>query len=364
MPDELRTWLETVTPETRAALREGSVILAALLCGHFLGSMVSRMLRTRNFDATLRPPGSSPSVREAAHSFTPTVVAGLLIRLSVWGVAAAWFAHQHGYGELAGTLKLIINRTWALAAVLVATLWLGSLLAGVVMDCLKAGSEAAGARNGAVAHGRGVAGAVGASVYGLVVLLALLSAADFFDWPLTRTSALALWQFAQHMLTAGAALLIGYLGASWARELMTLEGAASPEKQAGQYTALGIVAATTMLAVAVLLSSAGVFFGLATLAILGLALWLMRGQLPDIMAGLQLRTQQVHEVWFDGAPWQVAEVGLVATQVARGGEFHRVQNRRVLEARMHGAPAKSQPAQAGQPVAEAVASRSGVRRSR
>jgi hypothetical protein len=363
MLDELRTWLENLTPESRVALREGSVLLAALLCGHFLGSMAARMLRTRNFDAVLRPPGSPPPVREAGHSFTPSMVAGVLIRLSVWGAAGAWLAHQHGYTEYAATLKLIINRTWALAAVLVATLWLGSLLAGAVMDCLKSGSDT-GARNGGAGFGRGVAGAVGASVYGLVVLLALLSAADFFDWPLTRSSALALWQFAQHLLTAGATLLIGYLGACWARELVTQEGATSPGKQAGQYTALGIVTATTMLAVAVLLSSAGVLFGLTTLAILGLALWLVRGHVPDIAAGLQLRAHQVGEVWFDGDPWQVAEVGLVKTQVARAGEFHQVQNRVVLEARMHGAPAKSQPAQAGRPVAEDAACRSGVRRAR
>jgi hypothetical protein len=361
MLDELRPWLDNLTPETRVALREGSVILAALLCGHFLGSMVGRRLRARNFDALLLPPGSSSSVRQASHGFTPTTVAGLLVRLTIWGAAAGWVAHQHGYGEWAGTLKSIINRTWALAAVLVVTLWLGSLLANAVIDCLKEGS---GSRNGTAGSARNVAGAVAAAVYGLVILLALLSTADFFDWPLTRSSALALWQFAQHLLTAGAALLIGYLGAVWARELVTLEGAASPEIRAGQYTGLGIVAATTMLAVAVLLSSAGVFFGLATLAILGLGLWLVRGHLPDVAAGLQLRANQVQEVWFDGEPWQVSEVGLVATQVARAGEFRRAQNRVVLEARMHGAPAQNQRTQAARPVAEVGAGRGDARRPR
>ena len=37
------------------------------------------------------------------------------------------------------------------------------------------------------------------------MLLVLLIAADTFDWPLTRGAALALWQFAQHLLIAGAA---------------------------------------------------------------------------------------------------------------------------------------------------------------
>ena len=341
MLDELQAWWQNTTPETRLALREGSLALAALLCGHFLGSRVARTLRSWNFDAALRLPSSTHPGAETGRGFTPALVAGILVRLTVWAAAAWWLARQHGMEELAGTLGLIINRAWALAAVLVAALALGRLLASRVIDCLKAGSEAMASRNGAAVSNRGVAGAVGAAVYVLVVLLALLIAADLFDWPLTRSSAQALWQFAQHLLIAGAALLIGCLGAGWARDLVMLEGAASPEKRAGQYTGLGIVAATTMLAVAVLLFSAGVLFGLAALAILGLALWLVRGHLPDIAAGLQLRAHKVHEVWFDGAPWQVTEVGFLTTEVGRAGGCSRVKNRLVLEARMHGAPAQA-----------------------
>jgi hypothetical protein len=345
MLDELQTWWQNTPPETQAALVDGGLALAALLGGHFLGALAARALRARNFDAALRLPGSSPPATEADKGITPTLLAGLLVRLTVWAGAAQWLAHKHGRVELANTLGLVMNRAWALAAVLVAALALGSLLARRLLDCLhalpKAGPEALPARNGAAAPRAAVAGAVVAGVYALVVLLALLLAADLFDWPLTRTAALALWQFAQHLLVAGAALLIGGLGARWARDLVTPEGAASPEKQAGQYTALGIVAATTVLAVTVLLSSAGVLIGLAALAVLGLLLWMVRGHLPDVTAGLQLRAHKVREVWFDGVAWQVAGVGLLTTEVSRGGEFCRCQNRVVLEARLHGAPAEA-----------------------
>jgi hypothetical protein len=184
---------------------------------------------------------------------------------------------------------------------------------------------------------------VGAGVYGLAVLLALLIAADLFDWPLTRSSTLALWQLAQNLLIAGAALLIGGLGARWARDLVTAEAATSPEKRAGQYTALGIVGATTLLAVAVLLSSAGLAIGLAALAVLGLLLWMVRGYLPDVTAGFQLRAHKLREVWFDGALWQVTEVGFLSTQVCKAGEFHQLQNRLVLETVLHAAPAAASP---------------------
>ena len=70
-------------------------------------------------------------------------------------------------------------------------------------------------------------------------------------------------------------------------------------------------------------------------ALLAILLWLVRGYIPDIVAGLQLRTHHVREVVFEGVVWQVAHIGFLTTQVGKAGEFYRVQNRLVLEARMH-----------------------------
>jgi hypothetical protein len=332
MLDELQAWWQTMTPETRAALQTSGVVIAALLVGHFLGARVARSLGAKKFDAVLRLPGSSPEVAEGEHGITPTFLAGLLIRLTVWGGAAWWLAQKHDRVELATTLALLLKRTWAVATVFTAAMALGSLLARRVMDCVRGLPKAAGA-----APRWDVAGLLGAGVYFVIVLLVLMIAADVFDWPLTRSSALALWHLAQNLLVAGAALFIGSLGARWARDLASGD-ASSPEKRAGQYTGLSILAITTLLAVAVLLSSAGLLLGLAALAILASLLWLVRGYLPDVIAGLQLRLHNVREVCLDGEAWQVAEVGFLHTQVSRRGEFSSLQNRMVLEARMQGAP--------------------------
>src|SRR5262249_38027122 len=172
----------------QATLLIGGVVLAALLGGHLLGVVVARTLRSWNFDAVLRLPGSSPPGPEADCGFTPTLVGGLLVRLTVWAGAACWLAHKYGHADWAATLGRIINRTWGLAAVLVAALALGSLLAHRLIDCVggltNAGLESS--RNGTAASHRGLAGAVGAGAYVLAVLLVLLIAADSFDWPLTR----------------------------------------------------------------------------------------------------------------------------------------------------------------------------------
>jgi hypothetical protein len=334
--DDLQTWWQNLNPQTQAAAQYGSLVLGALLIGHFLGGMVARALRARNFDAALRLPGSSPPPAEADRNITPSFLGGLLVRLTVWAGAAWWVLLQYGQTELAARLAMIISRSWAIATVLVAALTLGSLLARRLIDCLEVAPKGT-----AAVPQRSMAGAVGAAVYGMVVLFVLLIAADLFDWPLTRTSAQALWQLAHHLLIAGAAVLIGWLGARWARDLGAPEASASPEKKASHYTALGIVAASTILAVAVLLSSAGLLLGLAALAVLGFLIWLVRGYLPDVIAGLQLRAHSVREVWFDGVAWQVASVGFLTTQVSRNGEFCRVQNRLVLEARLHGAPTEA-----------------------
>jgi hypothetical protein len=344
MLEQVQAWWQNATPETQALVREISLLLGALLGGQVLGGIVARTLRRRDFDSVLRVPGATPLGPDAGRGFTPSFLAGLLVRLTVWAAAAAWFARQHDRPELATTLGFIINRTWAFAGILVAALALGSLLARRVIECLQIGQRAGpetASRNGAAASHRGTAGAIGAGVYGLVVLVALLVTADMFDWPLTRNSAQALWDFAQHLLVAAGALLIGGLGARWARELATPDATATPEQRAGQFTALGIVAATTILAVAVLLSSAGLLLGLGVVAVLAVLLWLVRGSIPDVVAGLQLRGQRVREVWYEGEPWQVAQVGLLTTEITRAGEFYRWQNRAVLEARMHAAPAEA-----------------------
>jgi hypothetical protein len=339
MLNDLQTWWQNATPETQAALQFGGVVVGALVIGQFLGVIVARVLTARKFDAALRLPSSLPWDPEAERGFTPSFVAGLLVRLTVWAGAAWWLAQKHGRTELAHTLGVVINRTWAIATILVASLALGSLLARRLIACFggvpRTGPQA-GHGGGAGAPRWDAAGAVGAAVYVLVLLLVLLIAADLFDWPLTRASAEALWQFTQRLLIACAALSIGCLGAGWARDMVTAEGAVSPEKRAGQYTGLVIVAATTVLAVSVLLSSAGVLIGLAALAVFGLLVWLVRGYIPDIAAGLQLRAHKVDLIQLDGERWQVAEVGLITTEVSRRGETCRLSNRRVLAARLHG----------------------------
>jgi hypothetical protein len=68
--DELQKLWQNVTPETQVLIQDGAVVLVALLGGHFLGAIVARALRAKNFDAVLRLPGSPPPLTDANGSWT------------------------------------------------------------------------------------------------------------------------------------------------------------------------------------------------------------------------------------------------------------------------------------------------------
>src|SRR4051812_43926464 len=104
---EVQTWWRDATPETRAAVWGVGLALGAPLGGHVLGSAVARALRARNFDAALRLPSSSPPGFEPDRGITPTLVAGVLVRLTAWAAAAWWLARQHERPDLAATLVVV-----------------------------------------------------------------------------------------------------------------------------------------------------------------------------------------------------------------------------------------------------------------
>jgi len=326
MWNELQSWWQNATPDTQTLIWNGGLAAVALIGGWIVGAVVARVLYGWNFDGFFRL-SSVPGGDD--RGLTPTRVAALLVRLTIWAAAGAWLAGRYGRPEIAETVWRVIPRVWSLTGVLAAALALGGLLARRAADCFHDSSHGGPAHRNGTGQNRNLGGAVGAGVYSLVLLLALLTLADTYDWPLTRTAAAALWQLVQKLLTAAAALVVAYLGARWASGLATQE-------RAGQYTALALLAGTTVGCVVLLLSSgSAMIYMLLAVPVLGAAAWFGRGYLSDLMAGLKLKSNKVGQVHFEGNAWQVSGVGLLTTEVARPGEHYRVPNRLVLDA-VHG----------------------------
>jgi hypothetical protein len=303
------------------------------------------LLRARNFNSIFRVRGSISDQPQEDRGFTATMIAGLLVRLTVWAFAAVWLLRQYGQPELADTTTKVIGQVWAVAAGLAASLALAGLLARRAIECLDSGTPQTPNRAGTPPPSRMVPGAVGAGIYALVLFLMLLTAADYFDWPQTRTAVSDFWQLALRLLTAGAAVLVGYLGARWARELATPESDAEP--QPAQKTALGIVVGTTSLAVALLVFGAGLGVGVAILAVLAGFLYVARGRLADVIAGLKLRKNRVGTAWFEGVPWQISHIGVLQSDVLHNGACYKVPNQVVLDA---SAPTESASTRNGHPA--------------
>jgi hypothetical protein len=336
--NELQSWWNDLPPETRAYVWDGGVAFVALVGGFVIGRMVARTLRGLGFDAAFDLSGGGPGGGPAGRGFTPTRAVGLLVRLTVWAGAVGWFLDKYGRPDLAESLRLIAGRVWALIALLAGTLAVGGLVSRRVTDLLQGSPIGSNTARTGAGPNRNVAGAVGAAVYGLVLLLALLAAADAFDWPLGRTAAAALWQLGQQLLSAGAALAIAYLGARWARELATPTGPVTPELRAGQYVGLALIGGATLGGVMALLGGRGILIAMLAVLFLGGLLWLARDYIPDLLAGLRLRKEKVGEVWIEGTACRVEGVGLLTSEVGQGNETGRVPNRLLLEAAGNGTP--------------------------
>jgi hypothetical protein len=339
----LQAWWQDLTPSSQAFLRSLAVLLGAFLAGLVVGRVVFRRLRARDFDASLRAPWL-PKAREGPWSFTPSGLVSGLVCCTAWGAGVWWLATEQGGAAFARALEWAAGRIWSLAAVLIVALYLARFLAGQVIELLRSAplsekldSWLPRAREDREPRVSGVAALAGIAVYGVVLLLVLLIAADLFGWALTGSVVVAAWFLLLHVVTAGTALLIGWLGYRWALSLTFSEIEAAPPGRAAHYVALGIVAGTTLLAIALLAATLQGVVGVGFVLLLGFVLWSLRGYVPDVWAGILLKRQKVQHVRLDGELSQVGEVGLLTTRLHRQEEQLTLRNRLVLDAHLQGA---------------------------
>jgi hypothetical protein len=345
------TW-QGLPPAGQIAVRAAGVFAATFVVARYVGWLVGRRLRAAHFDNAFRKPWSPPPavLRADTHSLTPTRAITGLVRVTIWGAGVWVLAYLSGWTELTHRLERVAGWVWALSAAILVGLYLSRVLTHKLVEAVQASplknkfeswqppADARGARVG------GPALLAGLLVDGVVVLLALLVAADVMGLALTGEALSAAWHLVLHLLTAGVALLIGWVGARSLRAQAAPDaGPASTPAGFGSYAAASVMGGAVLLAILLLAGNFPTYFGLVLLALVVMLVWPAQRWLPDFYAGVLLRFNHVKEVRIDGGTYPIGAVGLLLTQVSYPDGFVPRRNRDVLEAHLGNRPATTGP---------------------
>jgi hypothetical protein len=337
------TW-QSFSPAGQVALRAAGLVVAALVAARAAGWWVGRRLRAGHFDAALRRPWSPPPTGSRTpdpHALTPTRLVTGLVRLTVWGAALWALAYLSDWPEMARGLAWAAGRVWALAAIVLVALYLSRVLAEKLVEVVQAsplrhqfdGWQAPAAGRDARPGGPAILAGLVADV--VVVLLALLVAADLTGLALAADALSAAWHLVVHVLTAGVVLVIGWVGARSVRAQVAPDaGPASSPAGYRAFAAATVMGGAVLMAVLLLAGDWPTYFGVVLVVLVALLVWPARRWLPDIYAGVLLRGQRVKEVRIDGGTYPVGAVGLLQTQVQYPDGVRPRRNRAVLEAHL------------------------------
>jgi hypothetical protein len=341
---------QALIPEAQVGLRAAGVFAAALVAARAAGWLARHRLRAAHFDAVFRRPWSSPPAGRpdphAPTSPTPTGLVTGLVRLTVWAGGLWALAYLHGWTNLAHQIEWVAGRVWALAAAVVAALYLSRLFTAALVEVVRATplrdkldgwqQPTAGGREARVGGPVVVAGLV---ADGVMVVLVLLVAADLTGLTLVGGALAAAWHVVLRLFIAGVALLIGWLGARAVRAQSAADAApASSPAGFGSYAATIVTGGAALLAILLLAGDFPTYIGLVLLILVGMLAWPARRWLPDVYAGVLLRGQQVKEVKIDGGTYPVGVVGLLQTQLTYPDGVQTRPNRVVLDAHLGNPP--------------------------
>ena len=361
-------WYELSDPG-RVALRDGALLILALITALIGNRVVRHLLVVKGVDPYLRLPWSTKEPvsgkghRPAEQRLEPSAVSSLvgwIFGLSILAAACWWLARVHESTALADMLWTVLVRAWEVTIVVFPALLISGWLARSVYDLMHTPwlkgeldalfptpPEGGGSFSETAAKGLCIV------IYAAFFLFIPVAIAGLFELSSLQVLVGPAWQICARLLTALIVFVVGYLGVAWARAQARrigangdsgVPGTSNPPSPLGDQVGLGIVVATVVLALGMLVGVSSIVGALVIGCLLAFLLWPIRPYMRDLWAGLLLRHQNVKEVEIDGAMRSVKGIGPLMARLELDGEELTQRNGEVLAAVVAGA-GKATPAQ-------------------
>ncbi|MBI4557541.1 MAG: hypothetical protein HY706_08160 [Candidatus Hydrogenedentes bacterium] len=360
MNEFTESW-RNLSPEARFVLQDGGLLLAGLLVGWLLGSLVKRFLVTKGVDAYFRFPWHPPSIVSAStgqvgpRKVEPSLLTkgvGWLVTGTVWAGAIMGIARLHGGDATVQFIELVLARGWQVGVFVVVAALVSGYLARATYDFLQTPwlkheldvlfGQASGTE---ASFSETVARGICVLIYAVFVLVAFIVMVGVFNGASMSGLIGPAWEICGRLFTGLAAFAIGYFGLIWVQSLSRSKGKEGADHSELEYfVGLGITIVTTLLALGVVTgvsSTAGVLVILALLALFAYLLWPMRAQLHDLWSGLVLRLQNAQTGELDGVSFEVKAVGPLTTRIEAEGQESNRRNSEILAATLRSAEEKT-----------------------
>jgi hypothetical protein len=359
-------WYELSDP-ARVTLRNSAILIPAVIAAFVGNRVVRHLLVVKGVDKYLRLPWTTKdtapdkATRHEPRRLEPSAVSSLLgwvFALSILGASCWWLAILYDAGALADMLWTVLVRGWEVTIVVFPALLISGWLARTLYELLHTPwlkneldalfptpPEGGGTFSETAARGLCIV------IYAAFFLLIPVAIAGLFELSSLQGLVGPAWQICARLLTALIVFVVGYLGVAWARAQARRigtdgegEGQEKPPSPLGDQVGLGIVVATVILALGMLVGVSSIVGALVIASLLAFLLWPIRPYMRDLWAGLLLRYQNVKEVTIDNVARTVKAVGPLMAQLERDGEEYTQRNGEVLAAFVAGEK-KETPAQ-------------------
>jgi|GEM_PF-5767359 len=341
--NQLTLWWAGVPGGWRNLASSLLVVVVAYVIGKIVGYMVRERMKSFGVDELFQESASKrdfdPNKQEtkarASDLFSCFFSAG------IWLIGAWWIATDHNYKALADGIIAFIGKMAIFGVVAFLAMYLGKRISQavnafmenvVIKEAIDKNFMSDSSRN------TGISETIGSIIVnvvnGFLLVFLMLTFVELANLGSLLNSLNSLWNLGIHIITAGFAFLIAYMGITFAFSRSAHDSAEKSPFPASDYHArLGIVIITTIFAVDILTTTAGTLVAMSILIILAVFLVPLREYLLDIWAGFTIDLYKIKNVTIENRSAEIKNIGFLNASLVNDANVNFSRpNREVLAA--------------------------------